>query len=408
MRNKFFLDSESERKIKELFGRTGEMTENDRQAVMMAIDGVYRNGRYIENESDFNISNDYIMNVKSTGKRIIFGASVHPYREEKDMFAEVRRCLNAGAAFFAWIPSIQNIDLEDERCIPFYLCLAAEGIPFVCYMGSGNGQSNNNEKTGTYKNPKKLINALDIGVSVVVANYPMFSNADSVPQEEKLIFEELVEMLMLSAGKEWNLYADISPYCRQGMTDFYERIESCVRNGEINPRQLIYGCSFPVPYDEKNNLKEPLALGKIRSINSNRDKTEKELKKILIVDDEMMILRLMTELLSGDGNEVITCGNFKEANEAFSKHKFDLVITDLRLSGKDSAEGFEIISHVKTLSPDTKVMLMTGNRQSGVLEEALRRGAICCIDKPFDILDMTRKVQSFGIPLPEMQSRGMF
>lgn len=400
MRNKIFINNDSDRKIKELFGRTGEVTEKDRQAVMMAIDGVYRNGRYIENESDFMISNDHVMKLKGLDRKTIFGASVHPYRGHKEMLTDVRRCLNAGAAFFTWIPSIQKIDLEDERCIPFYVCLATEGIPFVCYMGSGNRPGNTNGNTETYRDPKKLSAALDVGLSVVIANYPMLCNAEPVFQEETILFEELIEMLRLSAEREWNLYADISPYCRQGMSAFYERIETCVRNGEINPKQLIYGCSFPVPYDEKDNLKETMTLGEVRSINSNSDKTEKRLKKILIVDDEVTILRLMTELLSGDGKEVITCGNLKGAEEACSKHKFDLVITDLRLSGKDSTEGFEIISHIKTFSPDTKVMLMTGNSSLGVKEEALRRGAVCCVDKPFDILNMAKKVQSFGISLP--------
>lgn len=408
MKNLFFLNNASYRKIKEIFGMAGEIRANDRQAVMMAIDGVYRNGRHIENESDFMISNDHVMKLKGMNRKIIFGASVHPYRGHREVLVEVRRCLNAGAAFFSWIPSIQKIDLEDERCIPFYVCLATEGIPLVCYVGSGNRPGNNREGPEIYRNPKKLTTALDVGLNVVLANYTMLCNADPLPQEEKILFEELLEMLRLSAEKEWNLYADISPYCRQGMTDFQERIETCVRNGEINPRQLVYGCSFPVFLDEKHNLKKTQLFGEYISINSNRDITEKELKKILIVDDEKMILKLMTEILSGDGREVITCENLKEAQEAFSKHKFALVITDLRLSGKDSVEGFEVISKAKIVSPDTKVMLMTGNRQFGIREEALRRGAVCCIDKPFDILDMARKVESFGIPLPQILTKGQF
>jgi two-component system, response regulator, stage 0 sporulation protein F len=407
MRNVFFLNNKSDKKITEIFGRTGEATENNRQAVMMAVDGVYRNGRYIENESDFMISNDYIMSIKNMGRRIIFGASVHPYREHKEMLAEVRRCLNAGAAFFFWIPSIQKIDLEDERCVPFYVCLAREDVPFVCYIGPDSRQRKTYEDTERYNNPKKLIKALEIGVSLVIADYPPSVNAGHVFQEEKELFNELVEMLRLSADKEWNLYVDISHYCRQGLTYFYEKVETCVQNGEINPKQLIYGCTFTGPLAEKDILKETNELGGIMSKSRNKDKAEKELKKILIIDDETMIQILMTELLSGDGNEIITCGSLKEAEEACSKNKFDLVITDLRLSGKDSVEGFQIISHVKNFSPDTKVMLMTGNSISGAREEALRRGAVCCIDKPFDILDVARKIYSFGIPLPELQKRGL-
>ena len=404
----FLLNSDSDRKIKEIFCGTGETTDNGRQTVMMAIDGVYRNGRCIDNESDFMVSNDHVMKLKGVNRKIIFGASVHPYRGHREMLTETRRCLNAGASFFTWIPSIQKIDLEDERCIPFYVCLATEGIPFICYMGSDNRLGNTNENTEIYKKPKKLGTALDVGLSVVIANYPMLCNAEPVIQEETILFEELLEMLRLSAEREWNLYADISPYCRQGMTDFYERIEACVRNGEIKPKQLIYGCSLPVPYDEKDNPKKTLLLRDVMSIKSNRDKTEKELKKILIVDDEIMIQDLMAQILTGDGNEIITCGNLKEAKEACSRHKFDLVITDLRLSGKDSTEGFEIISHVKTFSPDTKVMLMTGNGSPDALAEALRRGAACCVHKPFEILDMARKVQSFGIPMSQIQTKGQF
>lgn len=105
-------------------------------AVLLALDGVYKNGRYIKDESHLVIPNDYVIEIAKANKRVLFGASVHPYRRKKDMLNETGKCIDNGAVLFKWIPSSQHIDPEDDRCVPFYKVLAKEGVPLLCRTGS--------------------------------------------------------------------------------------------------------------------------------------------------------------------------------------------------------------------------------------------------------------------------------
>ncbi len=102
-------------------------------AVLLALDGVYKNGRYVESESHLVTPNDYIIQIAKDNPRVLFGASVHPYRKKKEMLAETKRCVDHGAVLFKWIPSSQQIDPRDDRCLPFYEILAKEEDPKLCY-----------------------------------------------------------------------------------------------------------------------------------------------------------------------------------------------------------------------------------------------------------------------------------
>jgi len=246
MRQVFFTNNKTDIKIGEIFCRKAGVQGNSFNTIMIAVDGVYKNGRHIKEESDILITNDYVMSLSKTSKTIIFGASVHPYRQHDEMLNEVRRCIEADASFFVWMPEVQQIDPEDDRCIPFYISIAKEEIPLLCYMGAGNRTAASSVNSGRYSDPQKLIRALDIGVNVIISNYPSYNSEAPVTREESVLFEELIEMLRAAESKEWGLYIDISPYCRRDK-NFYEKIEDLVKHEEVNSKYLIYGCSFPVP-----------------------------------------------------------------------------------------------------------------------------------------------------------------
>ena len=65
--------------------------------------------------------------------KMLFGASVHPYR--KDAVAELERCVAAGAVLLKWLPIAQGFNPADERCIPFYEALAHHKLPLLCHTG---------------------------------------------------------------------------------------------------------------------------------------------------------------------------------------------------------------------------------------------------------------------------------
>src|SRR5512139_804651 len=117
---------------------------------------------------------------------------------------------------------------------------------------------------------------------------------------------------------------------------------------------------------------------------------------ILIVDDQSYIRELLSDLLK-KVSTVITSHSLEDARCTLSFVKFDLVISDLRLDGKDSRGGLELLSYVREVSPETKVIIMSGYGTEATRSEAYRLGAACFLEKPINIPQLYSKVQSLNI-----------
>ncbi|HAK59436.1 MAG TPA: DNA-binding response regulator, partial [Nitrospiraceae bacterium] len=100
---------------------------------------------------------------------------------------------------------------------------------------------------------------------------------------------------------------------------------------------------------------------------------------ILVVDDEKNILKVLSMTLRGNGYDVDTAQSSEEGIEKFSKGKHDLVITDLKLSGKS---GLDLLGYVKSREPDIPVVMITA---FGTIENAvaaMQKGAFNYLTKP--------------------------
>lgn len=78
--------------------------------------------------------------------------------------------------------------------------------------------------------------------------------------------------------------------------------------------------------------------------------------KILVVDDEENIRLLLSEELSDEGYEVDTAANADECFQKFNKQKFDLVVLDIEMPGKN---GIEIAGQLRKDQPGLKIVLLT-------------------------------------------------
>ena len=101
-------------------------------------------------------------------------------------------------------------------------------------------------------------------------------------------------------------------------------------------------------------------------------------KRILLVDDEEMILDTYSSLLDEKGYSVVATNCGRKALEVFFSHFFDLVITDLAMPEVD---GFRIIEEVKRSSPHTPVIVFTGKGYKSVKEYVSLLGAYALIEK---------------------------
>src|ERR1043166_2001618 len=102
---------------------------------------------------------------------------------------------------------------------------------------------------------------------------------------------------------------------------------------------------------------------------------------ILIVDDEDGIRGILEELLSAR-HECRAVSSAEEALSLLATEKFDLVLSDIRMSGMS---GLEMIPYALKSAPDTVVMMISGEPTIESAIEAMRVGAFDYIRKPFDL-----------------------
>ena len=102
---------------------------------------------------------------------------------------------------------------------------------------------------------------------------------------------------------------------------------------------------------------------------------------ILIIDDDEQIRRLLKDLL-GPGNECTTVGSAEEALAVLHSINFNLVISDINMGG---ISGLDLVPRVLERTPDTVVVMISGQQTIDFAIEAMRAGAFDYITKPLDI-----------------------
>src|SRR2546425_4289292 len=104
-------------------------------------------------------------------------------------------------------------------------------------------------------------------------------------------------------------------------------------------------------------------------------------KSILVVDDEKSQREILEMILSGEGYDVTTASSGEAAMKFAKEHRFDLVLTDLKMTGMD---GIELLQHLLGLDSSIIVILLTAHGSIESAKEALRSGAFDYLEKPYD------------------------
>ncbi len=102
--------------------------------------------------------------------------------------------------------------------------------------------------------------------------------------------------------------------------------------------------------------------------------------RVMIVDDEEHIRKILTIMLSKKGYEPKTASNGQEALDLVRRMSFDAVITDLRMSGMN---GLELLAKLKDHDPELVVIVITAFSSVDTAIQAMRQGAYDYISKPF-------------------------
>ncbi len=105
-------------------------------------------------------------------------------------------------------------------------------------------------------------------------------------------------------------------------------------------------------------------------------------EKILIVDDEEPIRKLLDQKLSGEGYQCRQADSAEQALERLKDNAVGLVILDIKMSDKS---GVELLPEIKASYPDTAVVMATATNDINIAIQCMKHGAYDYITKPFNL-----------------------
>ncbi len=118
-------------------------------------------------------------------------------------------------------------------------------------------------------------------------------------------------------------------------------------------------------------------------------------KKILVIDDEELIIKSLTKLLEKNGYDVFVAKNGQDALAMTEEENFDLIIVDIKMPGINGVETIESIYEnlQKNNAQKIPAIFITGYADEEIQRKAETLNPIAYIYKPFDISELVDKVK---------------
>jgi len=115
----------------------------------------------------------------------------------------------------------------------------------------------------------------------------------------------------------------------------------------------------------------------------------------MILDDEVGISSVIEEILMARGFKVDTAHSQKKAKWLLSRTEYTVAILDLGLTSLDGTAGLDMVSYVRKINPDTRIIVYTGNDNPDVKQLAIDAGADMFILKPGPVKKLELAVVKF-------------
>ena len=235
-----------------LFKQLRQMKNVDKVTIL-AFDKAYLpDGTCLDDtgvQSTMYVSNKHVRELARKERRILFGLSVHPYRN--DALEELEK-YHSEAVLCKLMPSAHLIDFTDPAAQPklemFYRKLAELKLPLLLHVGVETSIPAPKEGYDKFNDPSFIKPALDAGVTVILAHcgcsyFDVLQ--DNVVDATISLFE-----MQKNEKPDWDLYADISAVFSPFRLK--KTVSKIFRN--IPPDRLIYGSDFPNPGKARGTL----------------------------------------------------------------------------------------------------------------------------------------------------------
>ncbi|AFQ46386.1 response regulator [Desulfosporosinus meridiei] len=116
--------------------------------------------------------------------------------------------------------------------------------------------------------------------------------------------------------------------------------------------------------------------------------------KILVVDDQLGVRRLLFETFREDQHEVEMAANGEEAVELLKSFKPNLILMDMKMPGMN---GIETLRQIRSLDLQVGVIMMTAYGDAQNMEQAKELGILHYLGKPFDLFELRERVREILI-----------
>lgn len=115
------------------------------------------------------------------------------------------------------------------------------------------------------------------------------------------------------------------------------------------------------------------------------------MKKVLIVDDDELILELLSEFLSQNGFTVYVASDASSGYENYREHEPDIVLSDVVM---EKETGFDLYEKIKMLNPGVKFIFMTGYEYEEDIVHRIESLGVKWIAKPIKFDDLLELIES--------------
>jgi len=121
--------------------------------------------------------------------------------------------------------------------------------------------------------------------------------------------------------------------------------------------------------------------------------------KILVVDDEPTICKLMKVFLSKQGYlvQIANCG--KDALHLFEESSPDIVLLDISMPGM---RGIDVLKRIKSVESKCGVIMLSAYGDDETIQEAIDMGAFCYIQKPMELVELRERLEELQLFLREI------
>lgn len=115
------------------------------------------------------------------------------------------------------------------------------------------------------------------------------------------------------------------------------------------------------------------------------------MKKIIVIDDDPVMLLAIREALNNQGYEVFATSDAEDALDTLKQEQYDLIITDIMMP---YMSGIEVVSNIKSNKTQTPIIIISALEAEEIKMLAVQEGATAFLQKPLQLNLLVEKVNT--------------